>query len=256
MRVWGCWFAARCPPVVALPTMFMLARLPRALALIAAFSLPLALGCDGDSQPPKSEDSKADSKVLAGAENGDKAASGEAANGSETPTKPSGETRTPMIAKDHPLYSRMEGTNVNNACAADNECFKGGCGNEICAATKDTMSTCERFEPQPPASAQCGCIRGECIWYTTDGATMPKAETKPGQGLGDRTAGGAVDGAGPIVCGDKTCASGEQCIEYFGIAGPRGPRFQTCAIPCGAKRSCPKGLSCVTVADGPGDVCQ
>ncbi len=240
--------------------MFMLARLPRAFALVAAFALPFALACDGDSQPPKSEDSKTDpktdSKPLAGGENGGKPVQGDSAGG-ETPTTPSGETRTPMIAKDHPLYSRMEGTHVNNACAADNECFKGGCGNEICAATKDTMSTCERFEPQPPASAQCGCISGECIWYTTDGATMPKANTKPGHGgPADLSAGGAVDGAGPVVCGDTTCASGEQCIEYFGIAGPRGPRFQTCAIPCGAKRSCPKGLSCVTVADGPGDVCQ
>ncbi len=243
----------------------MLARLPRALALVAAFALPLTLGCDGDSQPPKSENSK----PLAGAENGGKPVQGGAEGGSagEAP-EPSGEIRTPMIAKDHPLYARMEGTNVNNACAADGECFKGGCGSEICAATKDTMSTCELFEPRSPASAVCGCVSGECIWYTTDGATLPKVDNKPGSEPGskpgskagdkvdNKPGGGAVGGANPVVCGDKTCASGERCIEYFGIAGARGPRFQTCGIPCGAKRSCPKGLSCVTVADGPGDVCQ
>ncbi|HRI66940.1 MAG TPA: hypothetical protein PK156_21990 [Polyangium sp.] len=60
-------------------------------------------------------------------------------------------------------------------------------------------------------------------------------------------------------CGGKTCASGETCVSYYGIAGPRGPQFHDCVIPC--KRGttndgCPAGKKCATIADGPGDVCQ
>jgi hypothetical protein len=61
------------------------------------------------------------------------------------------------------------------------------------------------------------------------------------------------------ACGDKTCAAGEQCISYYGIAGPSGPKFQECGIPCnprGANGGCPAGKRCQTIADGPGPVCR
>ena len=64
--------------------------------------------------------------------------------------------------------------------------------------------------------------------------------------------------AGP-ACGDKTCATGEQCISYYGIAGPRGPKFQECGIPCSKGEpndGCPEGKRCQTIADGPGPVCR
>lgn len=55
----------------------------------------------------------------------------------------------------------------------------------------------------------------------------------------------------------QQCATGLSCESYYGIAGPSGPQFKTCEIPCSAPGAlCPLGQSCVTVADGPGQVCQ
>tara|TARA_B100000315_G_C14523251_1_gene562579 strand:- start:457 stop:1122 length:666 start_codon:yes stop_codon:yes gene_type:complete len=52
------------------------------------------------------------------------------------------------------------------------------------------------------------------------------------------------------------CADGTVCLAYFGIAGPQGPEFKTCEIPCSHPgASCPLDQSCVTIADGPGQVC-
>lgn len=50
---------------------------------------------------------------------------------------------------------------------------------------------------------------------------------------------------------------GLACVEYFGIAGPRGPKFTSCEIRCTpAGTECPTGQTCTTVADGPGSVCR
>jgi len=230
--------------------MISLADLPRGISsvalLAAAFALPLSYGCDGGSQPPKQQDKPSQGKPLPAEDGGvGKPIGGSAGEGGT----PAAEARTPMIATDHALYGRMEADGVNNTCAADGDCFVGGCSSEICSADKEMNSTCEVLDAQKPASAACGCVSGACIWYTTDGATLPASAS---QGGGSPEPGGS----GPVVCGDKTCAEGESCIEYFGVAGPRGPRFQSCGIPCGPKRTCPEGKSCVTVADGPGDVCQ
>lgn len=59
----------------------------------------------------------------------------------------------------------------------------------------------------------------------------------------------------PCGEGDK-CADGQSCIAYYGIAGPRGPQFKSCEIGCPQDASCPGGLRCVTIADGPGQVCR
>lgn len=58
--------------------------------------------------------------------------------------------------------------------------------------------------------------------------------------------------SGPAAadCGGKTCTLPEQCIRYYGIAGPSLPLY-TCGVPCGAQGECPEGLSCATIADGP-----
>lgn len=63
----------------------------------------------------------------------------------------------------------------------------------------------------------------------------------------------------PATCGGKTCSADQKCVSYYGIAGPRGPQFHDCVIPCKrgtANDGCPSGKSCRTIADGPGDVCQ
>lgn len=153
--------------------------------------------------------------------------------------------RSLTVPKGHALYDRFEGTGSPNGCSADAQCLKAGCSGEVCAATKDMMSTCDALPVQLPASASCGCVAGECQWWSSDGAQLAAAPAPPTP----------VTPPPPPACGEKTCAEGEQCIEYYGVAGPRGPRFQTCGIPC-KKGHCPDGKKCVTIADGPGPVCQ
>ena len=58
-------------------------------------------------------------------------------------------------------------------------------------------------------------------------------------------------------CPDETCKDGLTCVTYYGIAGSSGPRFASCEIPCAKDAgACPQGQQCVTIADGPGRVCQ
>ena len=69
------------------------------------------------------------------------------------------------------------------------------------------------------------------------------------------TKGGAI----AEKCSDtEPCAPGLECVSYYGIAGPRGPKFQTCEIRCDKNKDtvCPPDKQCVTVADGPGKVCR
>jgi hypothetical protein len=75
---------------------------------------------------------------------------------------------------------------------------------------------------------------------TTEPSSEPLDITKLGQSCGD---GG-------------TCSPGTECVKYYGIAGPRGPQFSSCEIPCSEKSTCPTGTHCTTVADGPGAVCR
>lgn len=55
---------------------------------------------------------------------------------------------------------------------------------------------------------------------------------------------------------DTVCEAGASCMGYYGIAGANGPLFQTCEIACGDGHGCPDGQQCVTIADGPGQVCR
>ena len=73
-------------------------------------------------------------------------------------------------------------------------------------------------------------------------------------------ASGTAGGSGDLTaCGKNTCAEGEQCISYYGIAGPRGPEFKECGIRCKKGQpndGCPADKHCTTIADGPGPVCR
>ena len=55
-------------------------------------------------------------------------------------------------------------------------------------------------------------------------------------------------------CTTLACAQGQQCLTYHGFAGQE---LRTCEIPCpGGQSSCPAGLTCATLSDGPTeDVC-
>lgn len=52
------------------------------------------------------------------------------------------------------------------------------------------------------------------------------------------------------------CANGLTCVRYRGVAGARGPEMTSCEIRCDAEKACPKNQQCVTIADGPGQVCR
>ena len=85
-----------------------------------------------------------------------------------------------------------------------------------------------------------------------DGGQEPAPPADPGTPPAD-------PGAKGPACGDKTCAADEQCISYYGVAGPAGPKFQECGIPCNQREAnggCPEGKRCQTIADGPGPVCR
>ncbi len=57
-------------------------------------------------------------------------------------------------------------------------------------------------------------------------------------------------------CPNGRCDEGLECVEYYGIAGARGPRFTSCEIRCKGDGDCPQGQRCATIADGPGQVCR
>ena len=77
-----------------------------------------------------------------------------------------------------------------------------------------------------------------------DDTTEPtQTETRPGRGEECAEGGG--------------CADGLECIEYYGIAGPSGPKFTSCETSCAEDPAkCPDGTACQTIADGPGQVCR
>jgi hypothetical protein len=43
-------------------------------------------------------------------------------------------------------------------------------------------------------------------------------------------------------------------MKYYGFAGPKGGELSSCEVRCDA--GCPTGQSCVTISDGPGQVCR
>ena len=57
-------------------------------------------------------------------------------------------------------------------------------------------------------------------------------------------------------CQNGKCPAPLTCIRYYGIAGPRGPAFTSCEIPCAGGAKCPPGQTCGIIADGPGQVCR
>ncbi|MCA9705961.1 MAG: hypothetical protein KDK70_08960 [Myxococcales bacterium] len=150
--------------------------------------------------------------------------------------------RKPAVPADHPLHGRFEGADFPNDCKADADCHTAGCSSEVCSADATVITTCDVPVVSLPAGTQCGCVEGQCQWWNAEGATLPPTDSPP-----------ASD------CGGQPCAPPRECIEYYGIAGPSGPKFHSCEIRCTPGKGdggCPEGTQCVTVADGPGSVCR
>ncbi|MEW5849212.1 MAG: hypothetical protein AB2A00_10370 [Myxococcota bacterium] len=70
------------------------------------------------------------------------------------------------------------------------------------------------------------------------------------------TCSGPLPGRGQTCGAGDACASGLECIHYYGVAGPSGPEFRTCEKRCTADADCGFGSACVNVTDGPGRVCR
>jgi hypothetical protein len=114
-----------------------------------------------------------------------------------------------------------------NVCGANETCCNPSCG--ICTRVGD------------------GCITIECM-------------------AGGSTSLGGASGTSPSSsisglhadCTNRTCATELTPIQFYGIAGPSGPLFCSCEIPCSGptdRTTCPTGLACTHIADGPGNVC-
>jgi hypothetical protein len=79
-------------------------------------------------------------------------------------------------------------------------------------------------------------------------AQQPPVQQPPAQSAGP--------GIGETCGAGDACAQGLTCVKYFGIAGPRGGEFKSCEIRCSGTGDCPTGHNCITIADGPGQVCR
>jgi eight-cysteine-cluster-containing protein len=86
------------------------------------------------------------------------------ADRADPPPPPAATDRVPAVAKDHPLYARVEGTSFANDCTGDDGCMMGGCSSEVCAAEQVT-TTCEMPAEGFPKGDGCGCVGGQCVWY-------------------------------------------------------------------------------------------
>ena len=175
----------------------------------------------------------------ASAGDGPSATAPDAGPSAKTPP-PSGGKRVPAVDRKDPLYGRVEGENFENRCHGDSECRAGGCSGEVCSAREGILTTCE-MRRWPQGRAACGCVEGECVWYRTGG---------------EEGAGALLEGQGR-PCREGECPAGLRCIAHLGVAGPAGPRLDSCEVPCAdPKAACPDGQSCVTLADGPARVCR
>ena len=153
-------------------------------------------------------------------------------------------TRVPAVPATHPLFDRFEGTGFPNDCSVDSGCHAAGCGGEVCSADAGVVTTCEVLPVALPENTACGCVEGQCQWWNAEGVSLPPIPQEEPE----------------VTCATVLCQPPRVCLEYFGIAGPNGPKFVSCEIPCDPaskkKDACPEGMSCATIADGPGSVCR
>jgi hypothetical protein len=84
------------------------------------------------------------------------------------------------------------------------------------------------------------------------------AVTEPDRTLDSSAAGGdrePLPGQGE-PCPEYVCAKDLTCVRFYGFAGPAGGELTSCEYPCGSGEECPRGQSCTTIYDGPGQVCR
>lgn len=113
--------------------------------------------------------------------------------------------RAALFTADHPHQAAFEAPELVNECTADAECHRAGCGERVCSAEAEVMSTCEVLPVSLPADASCGCLEGACRWWSPSGATPIATAEPPPQPAGEPPVG---------PCATARCAAPTQCIEY------------------------------------------
>ena len=134
----------------------------------------------------------------------------------------------------------------------------GQCGVGQCALfAVESVDT----EMTAPANFESGSgkLSIQSVVIDADTDTRYRVILRPPYSVESATASGDIETAtqgADCSAINTVCTSGTACLTYYGIAGPAGPQFKTCEIPCSHPgASCPLGQSCATIADGPGQVC-
>jgi hypothetical protein len=117
--------------------------------------------------------------------------------------------------------------------------------------------------PQKPSTEAPPAPSQPAPSQPTPSQPTPPTTQGPTQGSGSGTASEpapnwpqSAPGIGENCGANDACAKGLTCVAYYGIAGARGPQFKSCEIKCSSNANCPTGHNCVTIADGPGQVCR
>jgi hypothetical protein len=129
-------------------------------------------------------------------------------------------------------------------CTASDACFEGLTCLTSVGPLNQKISTCEI-----PCDRGCPdgqtCVSddrfGAICWQVDADGRVVADEQLPRQGE---------------PCPNRVCDRDLTCVAYYGIAGPRGPLFTSCEIRCSDNSECPSAQRCVTIADGPGQVCR
>jgi hypothetical protein len=154
----------------------------------------------------------------------------------------SGSGTTPPPNPTTTKAARHEACSDTTPCDTGLDCvsYNGIAGNEL----RSCEMRCDGKE---------GCPTGEHCGVVADG---PRDVCIHGDEPGTGSGGTGALPKQTEACPDDKCDTGLTCVSYYGIAGTRGPKFTSCEIPCKGGAACPNGQKCITVADGPGQVCR
>jgi hypothetical protein len=164
------------------------------------------------------------------------------------------------------------------ACHTSSPSVSGGSGSTDTVAATPAVVRDTPGEPQKdaPANNGPGAVTSPALPASPTGAGSPpptrptqptpparptnppssEAPEPPAQVPAGGKTGGAAPGIGETCGAGDACATGLECVAYYGFAGTRGPRFTSCEVRCVKDGQCPKGRHCVTISDGPGSVCR